>query len=365
MSALSNSPTPKRKRKRTNNRNSTLKTEFDHTINLPGGIRRTLDLLRNAPTPSIDTLPPNYSPLVSPILLAGSTYTRRYGNRIPSNLIPTILELIQSCHDRNISLNGGNVMGGDQFHRPLILAAYYGFVPLVHKLLTLGAKADMADGMGRTALHAALQNPAGQPHFLRECDRNVARLLLEQNVVTPHLTTWRRRNNHEGGLGSIIYASADSISGSILLMSIKNKNWAAVSFLVLELGVTLTDRDYLDLYRGGHLQRKLMPAIAVVRMEMNKGGGVDASSSLSWSKDVAWSYPPTWNVAVALCGGCGLPEDVFRNHIVPYCSREWFYSDDMLLSDKPLPPRLAASMGSEDRDMLSRGEQWRDFQRNG
>ena len=48
----------------------------------------------------------------------------------------------------------------------------------------------------------------------------------------------------------------------------------------------------------------------------------------SWNESIDWSFPPTWKVAVKLCQNCGLPQDIFRENVLPFLSRGWFFTQE-------------------------------------
>lgn len=338
------------KRKRSKRRRpasgSSLVLDFEHAISMPGGVRRTIDLLRSATDADLRCLPSDYSPLVAPIVLAGSTYTRRRGTRVPATLMPALLCLADLCRSRGVSVDGGSLLG-DHLLRPLVAAAYYGLVPLVERLLDLGARPDLADGDGRTALHAALQNPSGQLRSLRGCDAEVARALFLRGAATPDLGRWRA-----APAGTVLYANGDALGGSAMLTAVREGNVDSVS-LLRELGAVVTDRDFLLLRAGGQVRSRLLPTVARVEGIAERSG----EKVESWSIDVDWSFPPTWKVAVSMSLFCGLPRDVFRHRILPYCPRDWFYES---VQATALPPRLGSSMGGERKNMLARAVDWRD-----
>ena len=344
MSSNSNSIRPRRSRSRKRKASSSsLQVELEHAIQVPGGVHRTLDLVRGASREDIDALPDDYSPLPGVIMLSGSTYTRRRGSRIPANLMPSILRLIQLCHQRGISIDGGSIHG-EHFQRPLVLAAYYGFKSLVLQLLDLGATPDLADGEGRTAWHSALQNPAGQCHVLRDCDREIAQLLVQRGLVTSSLRKWRSATK-----GSVIYVNEDCASGSPLLNALRNKNPAVVELLV-QNGAVITDRDYLALARKRS---------GVAQLKKAASESIDDTNiqQTSKSNETDWSFPPTWKVGTGLINYCGLPRDIFMDHIIPYLSRDWFYTPTQI--EGPLPALLGARLGQDQYNMGSRSIRWK------
>jgi len=277
-------------------------------------------LLQNATPEEVSSLSDNYSPIIQGILIVGSK-TTRMGNK--KDLEDELLRMIEVCQERNISVNSPGSSGGI-LQRPLVLAAYYGLHRSVELLLAAGAKPDLMSGDGMTALHTALQNPKAR-YKLRDCDQLTAELLLNSNRVTSDLRVWR-----DSAPGSTIYINGDCSSGSALLGSIVNKNVGAFS-LLRRYGAVLTDRDYL-IIRKRHVT---LPG-------------------RYYQTALAWSFPPTWKVTVALCGSCGLPESIFREHVIPFLSRDWFYTPEQL--GGPLPPRLGASLGN--LDSTFRGEGW-------
>eukprot|EP00797_Seminavis_robusta_P007130 Sro1487_g276800.2 (242) ;mRNA; f:19894-20619 len=240
-------------------------------------------------------------------------------------------------------MDGGRKLGDSIMQRPLVLAAYYGFRDLVEALLDLGSTTvDKADGEDRTAWHAALANPAGQNHILRDCDKEIAQLLVQRGFVTASLKDWKQQH----AKGSLMYMNGDAIHGSALLTAIRHKNHAAVQFLVHH-GAVLTDRDYLALTRKRGGTAQLEAAVSRLVLDNNQ----HASSSLQqqhvvimkcWSIHTDWSFPPTWKVAIQLSSYCGLPREIFEDHVRPYLARDWFYCKEQ--RNGPLPAPLRASL---------------------
>ena len=216
----------------------------------------------------------------------------------------------------------------------------------------------MADGEGRNAWFAAFQNPTSlgrRQNRLRDCDRITAEVLWKMGAVTCDLGVWRGKNVGDTK-GSLCYMNGDSSNGSVMLRAIVNKNVSVVNFLCQKRGV-VTDRDYLELKRRGLVETRLIPMVVEVLNESVSNTTNDSGRQLksklkclsakSWNPHVDWSFPPTWKVGMILCQNCGLPADIFRSHIVPFLSRDWFYSKRQLCGD--IPARLGASMGERVR----------------
>jgi len=143
--------------------------------------------------------------------------------------------------------------------------------------------------------------------------------------------------------------NGDAANGSPLLSAIRNKNISAAQYLVNH-GAVITDRDYLTLmHKRGGQQQLLFLATSLTNKH--------SSELLSWSSETDWSFPPTWKVAIILSNYCGLPEEVFKDCVVPFCGRDWFFAADRC--NGPLPARLGASMGEDGRNMGSRSVRWK------
>lgn len=294
----------------------------------------------------------DWGPLVVGAVICGSR-TSRDGNGTRPDLEDALIELVAICHQRGISADRG---GADdrRRQRPLVVAAYYGLHRAVRRLLQSGASPDLADGRGKTALYAALKNPSGQRGVLRDCDRQTAEVLFEFGAVTSEFTEWR-----SSPPGSLIYINGDSEEGSAMLSSVIDKN-TAVAALIQHNGGILTDRDYLAL-RADRKSRKevrrLLPLVASVANASSESQSIwTPQRAASWAPELNWSFPPTWRVAVGLCRCCGLPGAVFREHVVPFLSRDWFYSPEQL--DGPVLPLMGSSLG--DRDIFARGLRWKE-----
>lgn len=360
---------------------SPLQVALEHALQCPGGVSKTLDVLRSASSSDLELLRRSsnnkscWSPLPAALLWAGSTYTRRVGSRIPRSLGPTLQDLCRVwCTDCGMSIDsGGGTVSEYYYHRPLVLAAYYGMVDLVDTLLReWGATPDLGDGEGRTAWIAALQNPANQPQVFRDCDRQVAELLWQRGCVTADLGTWKRQQNGATKKGGLIYVNGDCRQGSALLMAMgtnqKQLNMKVVDFLLCH-GAVLTDRDFLVLWHKRHGRHHLIHTVVKKRWdEYRKGKGgcmmVDSDEIHTalhcWSPETDWSFPPTWKVAVALSSHCGLPKDVFNDYVIPFLSRDWFYQPEQLSNADRIPARMGPSLGREFRNLASRSVRWKD-----
>jgi predicted nucleic acid-binding Zn ribbon protein len=162
---------------------SSLQLQLERAIDSPGGIARTVHLINSRATKDreIEELnQQNWSPLVKAIFRFGCRTTKK-GNTTASE--EQLDHLIRVCRQRGISMNSGAYFGG-QFHRPLIVAAYYGYYSAVQLLIELGALPNLRDGIGRNVLFAALENPTDSgKHYLRECDKRTAQILVDLGVL--------------------------------------------------------------------------------------------------------------------------------------------------------------------------------------
>ncbi|KAL7536308.1 hypothetical protein ACHAWF_005427 [Thalassiosira exigua] len=256
-------------------------------------------------------------------------HTTSNGNSPESECV--LVRMIRECHARGMDVNSA-ARFGVHHHRPLIVAAYFGFPAAVRLLLELGAIPGLEDGEGRNVLFAAFQNPvrSGPAHWLRECDRCTARVLLDCGAVTKDLGVWRRSRKL-----SVCYINEHSMFGSTMFRALFDRNADVVEFLI-DAGAVLTDRDYLRLRSQGLSRSRLLSMVAKVvaisrRMEWENISDDSKLSQLmrivnSWSPETDWSFPPTWKVGVALCQNCGLPSDVFQSHVVPFMDRDWFFA---------------------------------------
>lgn len=312
---------------------SALQVQFTRAIGAPGGIRKILHLLQTATESDIAELNTNqWTPLVGGIFRLGKNTTKN-GNSMESE--EQLLQLIRTCHERGISNLNGAVFG-EHCHRPLVVAAYYGYFSAVRLMIELGYLVDLGDGEGRNVWHAAFDNPtaSGKSHRLRDCDRQTAQTLLDMNVVTNDLGLWKAASPK----ASLCYMNGDSFGGSVMLQALRNKKTNVVRFLI-DAGGCITDRDYLFLSRSRRSRRMYQEELLLLRMivELNNN---DENIPKSWTQQTDWSYPPTWKVGIRLCQNCGLPEDIFRSYVMPFLARDWFYNDN-----KKVPPRLGPSLG--------------------
>ena len=319
---------PRRKRRRDTARDrakTQLQLNCERAIEAPGGISKVLHLIENASEAEISALNEDqYTPLVGCIFRLGKNTTRK-GNSLQSQ--QQLDELILSLHRRKLSVNSGAQFGA-RFHRPLIVAAYYGYYSAVRLLLQQGSLPDLRDGEDRNVLHAAFHNPAGSSSVLRECDRKVAEILWDMNAVTSDLKTWRIVKNNKGP-GRLCYIGSLRHHASVIYSSIGDKCLSTMKFII-EKGGVITDKDFLMISKYKKLKRFLsMVACLESNTSLNTPSHAKALQRIkSWNKSIAWSFPPTWKVAVNLCQNCGLPQDIFRENVVPFLSRSWFFTQE-------------------------------------
>eukprot|EP00986_Skeletonema_menzelii_P012409 scaffold6832_cov81-Skeletonema_menzelii.AAC.32 len=130
-------------------------------------------------------------------------------------------------------------------------------------------------------------------------------------AVTCDLGEYRKMNQGQS-LGRICYSNFSSAGGSsphrsVMFQSLNNKCLQTMKFLV-EKGSVITDEDFLRITKCKLLKRFLsMVACIQSTSSLHKPSQVTArvlQSMQSWNKDLDWSFPPTWKVAVILCRNC-------------------------------------------------------------
>ena len=274
-----------------------------------------------------------WSPLVRAIFLrhGGNGGTKSHRSTLDNRLA----DVIDACHQKGISLDAGDrsTATGGILERPLVLAAYFGYYKAVQKLLELGASPDCMNGEGKTALHTSLDNPVSLKR-LRDDDRATFEVLVAASCITKNLGQYR-----SSGPGSKIYIGGAEMSfGTPLVRSIRFHNNDSFRLLI-DVGAFLTDGDALLLTR-----RKLLRRLSKMIDNYYKSIGQGIENVDTWSEALDWSFPPMWKNVVRLCGFCGLPEGVFKSHLVPFLPRNWFYNPAQLAGEST-PPRILASMG--------------------
>jgi len=340
MSSSSSSTTPTRRSKRKTSHSyqpSALQLQLETAIESPGGISKILSILQSTSTTTInndiDILNTHqWTPLVTAIFKLGKSTTKN-GNSITSQ--QQLLQLIQICHEKGININSGAIFG-EHYHRPLIVAAYYGYYSAVQRMIELGALPDLGDGEGRNAWFASLQSPLTSVTTLRKCDELTAKVLLDRNVVTNSLGVWKSSTK-----GTICYMNGDSSVGSVMLRAVINKNVHVLKFLV-KYGGTITDRDYYQLHSSNKTSQLEKMVIKVSNV----------SNVTSYGEEISWSFPPTWKVAIKLCQNCGLPKEIFTANVIPFLSRDWFYPENYSGGRYLLGPSLGDKFG------LARQQPW-------
>ena len=216
-----------------------------------------------------------WSPLVRAILMC-----RRVG--LDRNIYrDLILELVEVCHTKGVSLDSGDrcVATGEVLERPLVLAAHYGDHEVVEKLILLGASPDCANGEGKTALHTALHNSNGVKR-LRDCDRATFQTLVSLSCITTSLSIYR-----SSPPGSKLYINGDEITfGTPMLRAIRFQYDEALRLLV-EFGAFLSDRDCLLLYK-----MKLLRRFRKMIIKCNDSSGKEVQNCDVWSEAVDWAF---------------------------------------------------------------------------
>lgn len=227
---------------------------------------------------------------------------------------------------------------GGNYHRPLTVAAYYGYHSAVQLLINYGALPDLVDGHGHNTLYNAFQCPVGSnTRRMRECDQRTVMVLIELGVVTSDLQVWKN-----SPVGTMCHVNDEQSQQppyrrSLLSRALEDKNIHAVKLIVNNAGAMITDRDYLYIRCHGlaTLKSRLLNMVSKVIAADNNSQQTtisDLSQGVkSWNHLIDWSYPPTWKVGVALCqNNCGLPSTIFLSHVVPYLDRDWFYDASQL-----------------------------------
>mmetsp|Transcript_11972 Transcript_11972/g.24126 ORF Transcript_11972/g.24126 Transcript_11972/m.24126 type:complete len:275 (-) Transcript_11972:429-1253(-) len=245
----------RKRKKRSDDQLSQLQLQCELAIQAPGGVSKVLHLIEGASDDDIKLLNEAlYSPLVGCIFRLGKNTTRN-GNSTQSQL--QLDELIEVCYRRNLSVHSGATFG-ECFHRPIIVAAYYGYYSAVRLLLQQGALPDLRDGDGKNAFYAAFQNPTGR-NTLRECDKQVADTLWDMGAVTCDLGEWRKMNQSQ--FGCVSYSNYGSAGGSsphrsVMYQSLNNKCLQTMKCMV-EKGSVITDEDFLKITKCKLLKRFL------------------------------------------------------------------------------------------------------------
>jgi len=295
-----------------------------------GGIKRGARLLEVASDGEISSMDASWSPLAIAVMICGSASTMNGTN---DKFEYELVRLIEACRRRGVSVDRGCLTYVSQrFIRPLVLAAYYGFYRSVEALLDAGATPNLVDGEGRTALHTAVTNPSRSKTW-RACDRLTAELLFRRNAVTPSLREWKFSG------GSQIYINC---ANSPLLTAIRHQNIDA-AVLLCEQETVLTDYDFAEIRRkctSIKSYRDWLPFIyrvaTMLRPSNSSSPSLSSAGLEMWSEHLDYFiFPPTWKVAVALCGSCCLPEDIFTAKVIPFLPRHWFYTNEQL---KRTPP---------------------------
>ena len=339
---------PRKAKDRTLCTSSLLQLKLEVAIESPGGIHKIFKLIQHGSKDDIDTLNKNqWSPLVGAIFRLGKNTTRNGNSRQSEN---ELLNIIRICHSRGLDLNSGDYFGA-HYHRPLTVAAYFGFYEGVRKLLEFGAMPDLTDGEGKTAWHTSFDNPCAISNnaLFRECDRLTASAMIQIGAVTSSLSDWK-----DSSVGSITNVNVESTIGSPLYRAICNKRTDVVRFII-ESGGVLSDREFIMLHCG---RKKKQTAFAMVirsviqsvERNINKHDtGMrtkEIRNSVIDTKYIDWSYPPTWKsgleLAIAQWDSCGLPPGMFQTKVAPFLGHDWFFTNEQM-NVRNAPERQSAS----------------------
>ena len=145
--ASSPSPIRRSKRKRSTHhqhQSSALQIQLENAYESPNGISKILHIIQSVASNDdiVELNRNNWTPLVGAIFRLAKNTTRN-GNSNES--VEQLLQLIRVCHERGILVNSG-AWFGEHYHRPLIVAAYYGYHSAVRLLIEMGALPDLGDG---------------------------------------------------------------------------------------------------------------------------------------------------------------------------------------------------------------------------
>eukprot|EP00804_Cyclotella_cryptica_P014169 CCRYP_005600-RA/>CCRYP_005600-RA protein AED:0.09 eAED:0.09 QI:0/-1/0/1/-1/1/1/0/348 len=325
---------------------SLLQCKLERATDSPGGIQKIFHLIHKASNNDIHLLNEHqWTPLVGAIFRLGKN-TTRHGNSPTSE--QELIDLIEVSHQRGLSLNSKGFFA-QHVHRPITIAAYFGFHRGVRRMLQLGALPDLTDGEGKTAWHNSFQNPcATGSAVFRECDRLTATALLDEGVVTSDLRVWRLRNSGSQR-GTVCHVNVESLVESPLYHAVENRRLDVVKFIV-DKGGTISDRGFLIFHFRGKKRRFLEMAIKVGSLPPKQHVHLNSlRTNKDWSfPSEYWSYPPTWKVGVILCQNCGLPPDIFEMKVVPFLAHDWFFTKHQLTQktyeELKLPLRQSASL---------------------
>ena len=268
------------------------------------GLQHTLILLDEATDAQLRNLQPDYSPIPCAMKCV---YVREEDDDL-------LVDLITKCADKGININGGDTIDGT-FERPLVLAATLGRYDLFTLLLKCGASPSETDGRGRNAFRAAFdhRDVTGWRHRTHEQELDqaenrltIARHLLNNDFLTNCLCCSKANSN-------LLYVNAHSPIGSPLFASLFREGREETWFLIRDCGAMVTDTDWLNLRKLDKLQHLIYPT--------------------NFLSNNCWTFPPTYHVAIVLSNHCGLPIDVFHQHLEPFLTQDWFFSDEQFSKD--------------------------------
>ena len=316
--------------------------------NTPRGVHHTLLLIERASEDEISSLHPDYSPISMVLRYLHTNVRRRNFNFLE--------QIIRACQLKGIKINGCDHIDG-YLERPLVLAASLWRPKWVEALLIAGADPSETDGRGRNAFFAAFDNRDmtkqwfirprnGAPsynefwHDQREQRRRdylhhyrikIAHLIFQTGLVTPRLSLCIT-------IPRMLYVNHQTPCGTPLLAALIHQRQDEYTFLVHHCRATLTDTDYLIL-RQLNKMHCLKNAVRVVH-DLIKRRSDHTPSTLDilatfqpYSKYNHWSFPPTYHITIALTKHCGLPKEVFEQHLQPFLSRDWFFTEAQLQLD--------------------------------
>ena len=317
-----------------------LRPEFGGEASL-SGLKHTLQLVHRASREDVQSLHQDYSPIG---LAMKCVYVLDCYDKILWDLIT---DLIKACHDKGIKINGGDFIDG-LLERPLILAVTFGNYYWFRLLLELGASPHETDGRGRNAFCALFDErdvtttwfseDNAKKHEHLEIHRkralnawciDMACCMWKLGRLTPCL----RRSQKDP---TLVYVNAQSPCGTPLLSVILHGKEQECRFLLECCGAVLTDKDFLILRALKKVERlrpmikQFLPSRDIVDV---KDCEEEERRTWIYSMHNSWSFPPTYNVAIKLTNNIGLPEDIFREHLQPFLSRDWFYTHQQLEAD--------------------------------
>jgi len=279
-------------------------------------VNAAIELLQNATDESVAELAASDIGVIADVIRAASTKGMARGEHFSHHFVDLALQRGLPPNTRSPGF-----AAWEQLSVPLVSAAQYGYVAVIHKLLEYSANPAAVDAPDcDNALHAAIEKPQTIGWLLSN-----TWLVAGQDVTNPHRADFIRLVNSPNRYGKTPFIAA--------LVADPQKAAHKQSAVDLARHAVLSDDDFLIL----HTQRKLARLQALILDHTTNPSQVPAATTRFWQPAWHWTFPASDRAVLNLLHAFSFRAD----------------------SESPLPPELWAHVFSfvERGHFVLRGEE--------